>query len=214
MQLKFNDNAVNEEKWVYKYWSCSNKLNQFNDQFLQMTNLTIPWRPIHSNWWPVNMKNPHFFVWRLQDPIRSYKTPYSFKSFFCALIWYPVRYFVWWPCKVCCLVPHGTFLIKYGTFVRYLSYYVPLLTFWDLESAHFSAKFGRHNPHPTPSQYSAGCTYAKLPEQLWPSDAKNWMRYGQSQGIKFGIYFCDFLLDNSGFYVQKNHALFRHKVRG
>ncbi len=99
-----------------------------------------------------------FCVWRLQDPIRSYKTPYSFKSFFCALIWYPVRYFVWWPCKVCCLVPHGTFLMKYGTFVRYLSYYVPLLTFWDLESAHFSAKFGRHKPIPTASPYSGGCT--------------------------------------------------------
>ncbi len=36
--------------------------------------------------------------------------------------------------------------------------------------------------------------YAELPEQTWASDTKNWLKYGQSMGTKFGEYFCDFCL--------------------
>ncbi len=102
-----------------------------------------------------------FCIWYLQDPIRPYNI--SKACFECfnlisstscdRLSWLKIQ-----PCNVGCWVPHGTFLIKYITFSKYLKNYILLLTFWDLKSVHFLAKFGHHTAIPTLLRYLTGCT--------------------------------------------------------
>ncbi len=161
-----------------------------------------------------------FLDWHLQDPIKLYKTSYSFESLFFTLHC-DIHYFVSQlillkiqPCKVSCWVPPGTFLIKYSTFVRYIPNKLrTVLYFLGPQSAHFLAKFGHHITIPTPSWYLAGCTrcfqnkslgfWGQNLAEIWPVVLR---------GMVGGVFmiFCFITLD----FTWKTCALTGHKVTG
>ncbi len=144
------------------------------------------------------LTNPNFLRLVPTTPNQTLQdTILIWKLVFYALIWYPVQYFVWrlillkiQPCKVGCWVPPGTFLIKYGTFVRYVRNKLRTYTYF-LGSQKFSF-FGQiwssqQNSY-TPTVHLAGCN-TKLPEQIWASEAKNWPRLTSQRGTNFGVFF-------------------------
>ncbi len=167
------------------------------------------------------MKNPHFLHLVPTKPNQTLQAPYSFESLFFTLQ-VDIQYFVWrlillkiQPCKVGCWVPPGTFLMKYGTFVRYISNKLHTFTYF-FGSQKFSLLFGRiwssQRDSYTPTVLDR--VYAKLPEQIWASEAKNWPRYDQSKGTKFGVFFLIFCLTILNFTWKKMCTLTGHEVRG
>ncbi len=170
----------------------------------------IPLCPIWSNIGDGLMqKKNSFFV--SGDSIRHYKSSYSF-DIACYLRFDLISSTML--CVMAYLVKdsavhhwllgstwHIFYKVRY--FLRYLSN--KLCTFTSFLGSQKCSFFGQiwssHSDSYTLTLLDR--VYAKLPEQIWASEAKNWLRYGQSsKGYVGRYYFCDFLIDNSGFYVQ------------